>query len=186
MSGKLTQKAIKKALLELLEEKPFSKITVHDITDRIEVNRQTFYYHYRDIFDLLGSIFDDIIEQSLSENAGLSDNLTSLYDEMIKIRPAVINLVKSDGYEELRTRLEPRLKQLFSHTADTVCPAEKLNRADKDLLVSYHAELIETFFTRWVRNGMNENSPLFKRFAHMAEANFKSTAKFLAGADSDR
>lgn len=107
MSGKLTQKAIKKALLELLEEKPFSKITVHDITDRIEVNRQTFYYHYRDIFDLLGSIFDDIIEQSLSENAGLSDNLTSLYDEMIKIRPAVINLVKSDGYEELRTRLNP-------------------------------------------------------------------------------
>lgn len=48
-----TQKAIMQAFEELLEATPFDKITVSAITNRCGIHHNTFYYHYRDIYDLL-------------------------------------------------------------------------------------------------------------------------------------
>ena len=65
---KRTKKLIRKGLAELAKEKSINKITVKELTDLIEINRGTFYLHYKDIFDLVESIenslydeFDEII-----------------------------------------------------------------------------------------------------------------------------
>lgn len=42
-----TKEIIRDAFWELLEEKPYNKITVQDIVNRCQVNRNTFYYHFR-------------------------------------------------------------------------------------------------------------------------------------------
>lgn len=44
-----TKLAIVDTFWQLLEEKPYNKITVQDIVDRCHVNRNTFYYHFHDI-----------------------------------------------------------------------------------------------------------------------------------------
>ena len=48
MSG-FTKDIIARTLIELLDEKPMSKVTVKDIVERCGVNRNTFYYHFHDI-----------------------------------------------------------------------------------------------------------------------------------------
>lgn len=52
MSG-FTKEIIARTFTELLDEKPMSKITVKDIVERCGVNRNTFYYHFRDIPDVV-------------------------------------------------------------------------------------------------------------------------------------
>ena len=52
MAG-FTKEIIIQTLLELLNEKPLAKITVKDIVERCGVNRNTFYYHFRDIPDVM-------------------------------------------------------------------------------------------------------------------------------------
>ena len=47
-----TKKAISEVFWQLLEEKPYNKITVQNIVERCQVNRNTFYYHFQDIPDL--------------------------------------------------------------------------------------------------------------------------------------
>ena len=49
----MTQKALGDALIKLLSKKPLSRITVNDIVEECGLARQTFYYHFRDIYDLL-------------------------------------------------------------------------------------------------------------------------------------
>ena len=49
----LTKKALLIAFGELLEEKPFNKITITDITARCGLNRMTFYYHFDNIYELM-------------------------------------------------------------------------------------------------------------------------------------
>lgn len=49
----LTRKAIMQAFQELLEVTPFDKITVAAITQRCDIHHNTFYYHYKDIYELL-------------------------------------------------------------------------------------------------------------------------------------
>ena len=52
---------MKQGLLELMREKPFSSITAREVTDRMDLNRGTFYLHYPDIGTLLRSIEDDML-----------------------------------------------------------------------------------------------------------------------------
>ena len=60
-----TKRLIQKSFLQILDGKSFEAITVGDITKRASINRGTFYLHYKDKFDLL-----DQIEQQLFEELG--------------------------------------------------------------------------------------------------------------------
>lgn len=54
-----SRRLIKTALADLLLEKSLDKITVTDVVQRAEINRGTFYAHYRDISDVLDQIIDE-------------------------------------------------------------------------------------------------------------------------------
>lgn len=58
-----TQRVLKEALLSLLGEKPINKITVKEVCALAELNRATFYTHYRDCFALLESIENELVEE---------------------------------------------------------------------------------------------------------------------------
>ncbi|WP_164779648.1 TetR/AcrR family transcriptional regulator [Paenibacillus kobensis] len=60
---KRTLHLIRDALISLMEEKGFEHITVRDITGRAEINRATFYLHYRDKYDLLDSIVNEMLSE---------------------------------------------------------------------------------------------------------------------------
>jgi len=66
-----SQEAIKKAFIELLNEKGFDKITIQDISDRANVNRRTVYLHYLDKFDL----FDKMIEEHIIHLRNMFESL---------------------------------------------------------------------------------------------------------------
>lgn len=57
-----TKEAIRDALVELIAEKGFEAVSVSDVTDRANINRGTFYLHYRDKFDLLEQTETEIID----------------------------------------------------------------------------------------------------------------------------
>ena len=48
-----TKRALEASLKKLLLQKPLNKITINDITEDCGVNRMTFYYHFKDIYDLV-------------------------------------------------------------------------------------------------------------------------------------
>ncbi|MCD7745954.1 MAG: TetR/AcrR family transcriptional regulator [Lachnospiraceae bacterium] len=56
MAG-MTKEIIIQTVMELLNERPFTKITVKDIVERCGINRNTFYYHFRDITDVMEYAF---------------------------------------------------------------------------------------------------------------------------------
>ena len=55
---KSTKETLADALRKMMTVKPIDKITVKDIVDICNVNRQTFYYHFDDVYDLLEWIFE--------------------------------------------------------------------------------------------------------------------------------
>ena len=72
----ITKRALATALKELMEELPFDKINVAHICERCDMNRKSFYYHFKDKYDLVNWIFDtEIISfmQSYSSSTELSE-----------------------------------------------------------------------------------------------------------------
>lgn len=55
----ITKKALAQSLKDLMQKMPLSKITVQNIVDACGLNRQTFYYHFGDVYELLGWIFEN-------------------------------------------------------------------------------------------------------------------------------
>ena len=51
--SQVTKRALEQSLKNLLLKKPLTKITVGDITEDCGINRMTFYYHFKDIYDLV-------------------------------------------------------------------------------------------------------------------------------------
>lgn len=66
-----THKVIREAFLALMKDKPYTKITVKELCDRAEINRATFYYHYRDPADLM----EQLEEELLAHLQGMQDAL---------------------------------------------------------------------------------------------------------------
>ena len=61
-----TKQQIRQALIELLAEKGEANIAVRELAQRANINRGTFYIHYRDILDLVGHLMDEAIEKLIA------------------------------------------------------------------------------------------------------------------------
>ena len=66
--SQLTKRAITESFMKLINQVPFDKITVKDIVEDCGVNRNTFYYHYSDIYALLDEILENETKRVLTEN----------------------------------------------------------------------------------------------------------------------
>ena len=69
--AKFTKRAIMLSLLKLLKQKSVDKVTVKDICDECEINRNTFYYYFKDIYDVLNNIFMEEIEEKVRAHYGI-------------------------------------------------------------------------------------------------------------------
>ena len=93
-----TKKIIKDAFWELLEEKPYNKITVRDIVNRCCVNRNTFYYYFQDILTLMVDSIEEWIDEVIRKYGTITspmDCLTYMAEECMKRKKAFLNLFHS-------------------------------------------------------------------------------------------
>ena len=63
-----TRKAIMQTFLHILKNKSLDRITVKDICEQCEINRNTFYYYFKDIYDVLEAIFEDEVRLVMDED----------------------------------------------------------------------------------------------------------------------
>lgn len=79
-----TDKAITQALISLLKEKPFEKITVQDILDETPVTRSTFYKHYHDKYEIVEKMQEDFFSTQMEIRKAAHENPGMLTQSMIK------------------------------------------------------------------------------------------------------
>lgn len=85
---------IKKAFIELLKEKPASKVTATDIIHKANISRGTFYAHYLDTQDLLESFQRELIEQLLHFTR--KHHKQSLVEQLNTLLLKTLDILKKD------------------------------------------------------------------------------------------
>ena len=67
MAHQYTKKIIREEFIKILNERPLNKITVKDIASACDINRNTFYYYYTDIYAILSEIFQTELQIVIDE-----------------------------------------------------------------------------------------------------------------------
>ena len=99
-----TRKIIMDSFVKFSAVKEFKDITVKDITTEAMINRGTFYYHFKDIYDLLEKVLVEVLmvnlDSAIYENAELSeDTLTKIFESTTTFQKSLSNRCHR-GYED--------------------------------------------------------------------------------------
>ena len=159
MSG-FTKEIIARTFTELLEEKSMAKITVKDIVERCGVNRNTFYYHFRDIPDVVEFIlkkkWDEILEAPQEKTSILEcmEEMASLVRDNRKLMLNVYKSVKRDTFlvymNEIATYI---ITEYFKKNLDKF----DSNRNEISILIKYYKCLFIGILMEWLNNALEDD-----------------------------
>ena len=114
---KKTEQLIIKTFLELVDEKSLDKITIQDIADQCGINRNTFYYHFDDIYSLIEQIFKarlNTIETMFEEGASWDECSKVAVNFLIENRRAIRHIAFSMSRSQLDHYLFVVFKKIFT------------------------------------------------------------------------
>ena len=93
-----TKEALASALRQMMTVKPIDKVTVKDIVEICGVNRQTFYYHFDDVDDLLEWVFeqdsDRVFPKEVKANHWMED-MMGYFDYLVSNSAFTLNVYNS-------------------------------------------------------------------------------------------
>lgn len=153
-----TKKAIRDSFVKLLNERPLNQITVRDIVDECGVNRNTFYYYFQDIPQLMESIVNEDAERIIREHPtieSLDDCINAALEFALTNRKAVLhiyNSVNRDFYEQYQWRV---CGYVVAAYVDGALGNRKLTPEDRITIVDYLKCVSFGIIMGWLETGMN-------------------------------
>ncbi len=168
---KYTRMVIKNSFLELLQEKPVSRITVTEICQRSHINRTTFYKHYKDSLDLMEKLEEELLQNVRSLIAKKS------YVDMTTVFCDVLSALKENSgrYRALVSAYGDNSlpRRIFTLCYDTVFPLicskyPNLDSTQQNLLYCYITQGFSGTVNYWIENGMEEPVEKLAEFASRA------------------
>lgn len=152
----LTKKALYDAFFKLLAERPYKKITVSDVTQECGINRMTFYYHFKDLNELVERAFEEkftkIFHECKSKN-DWSDGYLQIFLMVQAKKEYVKKLYPEFDIKKLVSFLFPLAFQM-SCEAISERVGERLSEKTKSRLVHPIACCMVGTFLEWLEKDM--------------------------------
>ena len=133
-----TKARLRQAMTQLMLEKDLSSITVRELTDLADVNRGTFYTHYKDIYDMIDQVENEIFSEledllDLHTSEIVQRDIAAVLQEVFRFVGRNQNLCRVFLTRQSADRFFQRLNQLIYrkcldewkelyHTADREAP----------------------------------------------------------------
>lgn len=153
-----TKMQLANSLKEIMKKVPFHNITVQNVADHCGVNRQTFYYHFKDMFDLLEWIYQNDIFCAFHEIT--TKNWQNVLLDTIKYakmnKSFLRNTNRSLRKETIEKYLFPFINQLFVLIFDEACKNSYIKTEEKAFILKFFTHAYVNVIIQWIGNGMQE------------------------------
>lgn len=152
-----TKEALGAALKQTMALKPIDKITVKDLVEICGVNRQTFYYHFDDVYDLLEWVFEEDANRVLPQKVvygNWQEDVMSFFRYLSENSTFALNVYNSNSRLYMLKYLKGRLQGCIRSFAEIVSEKQNVDRQDFEFVVEFYAMLTIGFISQWMDMGM--------------------------------
>lgn len=159
----LAKQAMRKSFIHLLNEKPYHQITVKEIVEDCGLNRNTFYYYFHDLNELLETTMNDIVQQIVRAHptlASVEACADALMEVILENRQAVLHLYHSEQrpiLERYLWHINEYLVKTYLNQLSYYC---NLKEVHQQLLVDYLQSLFFGMTLHWLESGLNPDEQM--------------------------
>ncbi|WP_058302343.1 TetR/AcrR family transcriptional regulator [Gorillibacterium timonense] len=176
--SQITKKALAASLKSLLEKTTLDKITVKDIADDCEVNRQTFYYHFQDVYDLLRWILDTDAERVLGDKKTYDTWQQGFLQVLGYVRDNksfATNAYRSLGREHLESYLYKMTHELLYSVVEESSAGLNVTDEHKTFIADFYKYAFVGLVLDWIRTDMREEpAVIIAKLSRLLEGEFRS------------
>ena len=152
-----TKQALEASLKKLMLRKPLDKITIQNIANDCGISRMSFYYHFKDIYDL--------IEWSCEEDSRKAANGNTTYDTweqgflnifhaVEENKPFILNVYRHVSQEQIIQYLYRVVYQLIINVVEECAQGMSVREEDKKFIADFYKYAFVGMMLDWIRQDM--------------------------------
>ena len=158
--SQVTKRALEQSLKNLLLKKPLTKITVSDIADDCGINRMTFYYHFKDIYDLVEWSCLEDAKRALDEKKTYDtwqQGLLQIFEAVQQNKPFILNVYRCVHREQVEKYLQPLVDELLIGVIEEKASGMTVRDEDKQFIAQAYGYMFIGLMLDWIKDNMRED-----------------------------
>lgn len=155
--SQVTKRALEQSLKNLLLKKSLTKITINDITDDCGINRMTFYYHFKDIYDLVEWSCLEDAKRALDEKKTYEtwqQGLLQIFEAVEENKPFILNIYHCVHREQVEKYLQPLVDQLLLDVINEEVGDMTVRDEDKQFIAQIYSYIFIGLMLDWIKDNM--------------------------------
>ncbi|MDF1494674.1 TetR/AcrR family transcriptional regulator [Caproiciproducens sp. CPB-2] len=173
-----TKRALEASLKNLLLQKPLDKITINDIAEDCGISRMTFYYHFRDIFDLVEwSCVEDATKALEGKKTydTWQQGFLQIFEAVLANKPFIMNVYHSVSREQVEIYLYRLTYDLLIGVVEEKAEGMSVRDEDKKFIADFYKYGFVGLMLDWIKNGMKEEpQTIIDRLSSLVHGNLTS------------
>lgn len=171
-----TKRALEASLKKLLLEKPLDKITVTDITQDCGISRMTFYYHFKDLYDLVEWSCQEDASQALAGNRTANTWQTgflAIFREVRANKPFIMNVYHCVSRERVEQYLYDITYDLLITVVQEQSQGLQVRTEDKQFIATLYKYAFVGIMLDWIAHDMQQDEQeLVSHISKVLEGDF--------------
>lgn len=158
--SQMTKRALEASLKKLLLEKPLTKITINDIAEDCGISRMTFYYHFKDIYDLVEWVCVEDAAQALEGKKTYDtwqEGFLNIFRAVQANKPFIMNVYRCVSRERIEQYLNPLIRNLILGVVEEKSADMTVSEQDKRFIASFYEYAFVGIMLEWINENMKED-----------------------------
>lgn len=173
--SQITKRAIEQSLKRLLLKKPLTKITINDIAEDCGINRMTFYYHFKDIYDLVEWACLEDARAALEEKRTYDtwqEGFLQIFEAVQVNKPFIMNVYRCVHQEQVEQYLKPLVDRLLLDVINEEAAGMTVREEDKKFIAQVYSYVFVGLMLDWIKDDMQgDPETLIRQLATLIRGN---------------
>ena len=167
LSTQMTREALASSLKKLMEQKPLSQISIREIIEDCGVNRQTFYYHFRDIYALAEWMFSREAAAFICRRSARKGYLEALQAAIVyaQTHPLLKSCAMDvQSHDAMRRLFGAILRRDIAFAVNLLSAGLSVDDSYREFLISFYSEAVASIILNWMCAGAPQEPELLVRY----------------------